>query len=96
MVQRFPELQGIDPSIATAVVQIQLIHVITFNQKAHNPAMILIQLDLDYLCPVAQEKRPTEKVRGLQGTPHQILISFVSRRSQSEDGSCPPPAGSLG
>jgi hypothetical protein len=78
VIERFPKLQGIDQGLAVSVVDIQPVQVFAFNQKADNPAVILIKPHLYQTPATAQIKGSTEQIRRLHCAPHPFITS--SRR----------------
>ncbi len=66
MVQRFPELQGIDLGLARTVSLIKFVQVFAGKHKGRNPFAVVSEPDLSQITAFAEEKRPSKNIRGLK------------------------------
>ena len=75
MVQRFPQLQGVDQCLAVSVFLIKPAQAFTSDQESGNPLAVTFHPDPGQVPAIAQEKRPTEDVRDLKDMlVHSILL----------------------
>jgi hypothetical protein len=66
MVQRFSKLQGIHQGLTIPVLNIKLINAFAFDQKTHDLPGIFLKPDIRQLSSLAQKKRASKNIRGLQ------------------------------
>ena len=79
MVQRYPELQRVDQSLAVSILFVQLIQTPAGEQERGNPSAISPEPDPAQLTTPAQKKRSSKNIRGLKAVGFQVshLLSVL-------------------
>jgi hypothetical protein len=72
MVQRFPELQRIDQSLAVSILFVQLIQTPADKQERGNPFAITPEADPAQLTTPAQKERSSKNVGSLKAVGFQV------------------------
>jgi hypothetical protein len=77
LVQGFPKQQRVDRGPAPAVIDIQPVDLLAFDQEGHNPAIVLFDPDTGQPGAMAQEKSAPEDVRGFNRVQHAVSPPFI-------------------